>query len=100
MGMTAISPLPTEMCGNPGLDVRHHDVLVDVVEQIVKVAVVQLEGCVVRTGQVVEALAPARLRRLIVPCRISTGNMIDGNSFRSRSSARTISAIVLVGCVS
>jgi hypothetical protein len=47
------------MRGNPALDVRHHDVLVDVVEQIVEMTVVQLEGLVFRTHQVVEVLATA-----------------------------------------
>jgi hypothetical protein len=44
------------MCGNPGFHVRHHDVLVDVVEQIVEMAVVQLEGLVFRTRQIVVGL--------------------------------------------
>jgi hypothetical protein len=35
-----------QMADDPALDVRHHDLLVKVIEEIVKVSVVQLQGLV------------------------------------------------------
>ena len=35
-----------QMADDPALDVRHHDLLVEVIEEIVKVSVVQLQGLV------------------------------------------------------
>jgi hypothetical protein len=50
---------------DPLLDVRQNDVLVDIVEQVVKVALVELERLVGRAGHLVKALATARLGGLV-----------------------------------
>jgi hypothetical protein len=39
-------PSIAQMANDPTLDVRHHDLLVDVIEKVVKVPVVQLQGLV------------------------------------------------------
>src|SRR5256885_6780285 len=48
---------------DPGLDVVHHNLLVDVVQEVVEVPVVELQRLVARAGRLVEPLAAARLRR-------------------------------------
>src|SRR5882762_1466958 len=45
---------------DPRGDVGHHRVITEVVEEVVKMPVIQLQGLVRRTGAVVEKLAPAR----------------------------------------
>src|SRR5262249_19821051 len=50
---------------DPGLDVRHDAFLVDVVEQVVEAALIELQRFVLRTSQVVETLAPRRPRGLV-----------------------------------
>src|SRR5215468_9551300 len=49
----------------PGLDVCHHLLLVEVVEQVVIVALVELEGLVLRARFLVKVLAAARLGGLV-----------------------------------
>src|SRR5262245_38180367 len=50
---------------DPRLDVRHHLLLADVGEQIVEVALVQLQRFVARPDPLVELLAAARARHLV-----------------------------------
>jgi len=47
------------------LDVGHHDFLVEVIEQVVKVTRIELERLVGRAGHVVKVLAAARLGGLV-----------------------------------
>src|SRR5215471_4682313 len=50
---------------DPRLDVRRDGLLADVIQEIVEVALVELQRLVLRTGQVVEALASRRPRCLV-----------------------------------
>ena len=54
------------MSVDPLSDVRHDGLLIDVVEKIVKTAVVQLQLLVLRAGGVEEKLTAARLCGLVV----------------------------------
>jgi hypothetical protein len=40
------APSIAQMANDPTLDLRHHDLFVDVIEEVVKVSVVQLQGLV------------------------------------------------------
>jgi hypothetical protein len=80
---------------DPGLDVRHHVLFDVVVQQVVRMAFVQFQRLVGRSGGVVKELAVFRLSpcRAVtlsaVPCMISTGSVISGNS-RFRSSRQHV----------
>jgi hypothetical protein len=86
---------------DPSDNVRHHFFLADVVEQVMVMALVEFERFVGGTGIVVDIWLPLTLVTLsAVPCRMKTGNLIDGNSRFSRSSARTKAATVADGWTS
>ena len=55
------------MRGEPLLDVAHHGLLAGVVQEIVEVAVIELQGLILGAGVIVEFLAALPLGGVVVP---------------------------------
>ena len=84
--------------GSDNVGPGEHFFLADVVKKVVKVTFVELEGLSEEPAVSKKNWLPEGLVTLsTVPCRMSRGRVIWGNSTRRRSSARTIAATVLVG---